>query len=209
LHFGGGEITATDRSSSEIKKIKNMNKKELIVYRRKLTELNKIHSNLKINSQTKLLEAKNFRLKLKEAINQVKSKRDEIINPLKISIKKTQEFFNPIIYQLTDMDQSVRAEMENYLRKQEEAIEKKKQEIVKKVETGKVSFEKAGKIIQRSEEKIKAVQTRVIPKLVVVSKKDIPIEYLEPNIPAIKRAINEGKKVPGVKVVYEKIIVNK
>ncbi len=185
-----------------------MDIKELAIYKRQAVEASKKRKELKITSQVKVVEAQDFRKKLFGAIKLVKAKRDEILNPLKESMKKTKDLFNPIIDELTETDKSVKTEMDRYVFQQQLVIEEKKKEIEQKVEAGEMSFEKAGEKIEKVEEKINVVKTRTDRDIEIYDESQIPREYYNLDRVRVRRDALAGKVIKGVKVVEKTTVVN-
>jgi len=72
-----------------------------------------------------------------------------------------------------------------------------------------MNFEQASKKIEKIEQKIKAVPIREIVKVVITDKSKLPLEYLEPDLVAIRRDLMAGEKIEGAKLVKEKVVYNK
>jgi hypothetical protein len=185
-----------------------MDTKELAIYKRQATEVKKKAGQLKITSQAKVVEAQDFRKKIATAIKLVKGKRDEIVKPLRVSIKKTQELFNPIIDEMTATDVDIKMAMEKYVRQQQLIIEEKKKEIEQKVDSGEISFEKAGKKIEKAESKVNAVKTRNIQEVIITDTKKVPDEYYVIDMVKLRKDALAGIKIAGVKVESKTIVVN-
>jgi len=92
---------------------------------------------------------------------------------------------------------------------QEAEIKKKEKEIEEKITKGEMSFEQASKKIEKIEQKIEAVPIREVVKVVITDKSKLPLEYLEPDLVAIKRDLIAGKEIQGAKLIKEKVVYNK
>jgi len=184
--------------------------KKIVLYKKRVDELDLNSNNLKINSSVKLQEAKDFRTNLKSAVGIIKGERDERVKPIKEGLKKIEADYNPLIKKLIEIDYNIKGKMEDYVRSQQIKIEEKKEEIQKKVEKGEMSFEKAGKKIERVED-IK-VKTRVDKVVKIVDESKIPHEYWLLNMVKINDDALGRKgfpiKIAGVKVEEKTIVIN-
>lgn len=182
--------------------------KELLPLKRQATYASKIVSEIKIKSQKDLTQAKEVRQKVFTALKIVKTKRDEIINPLKESIKKTKELFEPILTTLETSDRELKNKMEKYILKLEQEKAEKEKEVEQKIQAGEMSLEQAGKKIERVEKKQKVVKIRTIQEVVIVNKQKIPKEYWMIDEVAVRKDALAGKKIAGVEVREKKIVIN-
>jgi len=138
---------------------------------------------------------------LKEVGSRAKAKMDEIIDPLKLSVKRVEELFKPFINTVKELETQTKAKMIDFIEKQEAAQRKLEADL----DSGKVKsiasyHKKASALTTESE----SVSIREIEALEIFDLAKIPREYMVPNEAAIRAALKEGKKVAGARMIKKK-----
>lgn len=150
---------------------------------RKLSEF-KIRSNEDYNKAFEL--TKDLKAFGREADRQLKT----ITDPLKQATEAAKNIFRPLLNQVQEIDQRIKAEMLVYQSK----LNKNKIALDEKFEGSNM---KASTYVKRSAELDNSVGVRKIWQAVPVAPELTPREYLVPDEAKIKEALKAGKKVKG------------
>lgn len=187
----------------------SINEQQSLIVIKKEVEKIEDTSRFTITSQVKLEQAVEARKELSKVKKVLENQKQEIVGPLNQALKKTRDLFKPYEQRLDIVDNWLKEQMLKWEEIQEAERKKKEIEIETKIAEGEMSFEEAGKKIEKIEKKIEAVPTREISKVEIVDKSKLPLEYLEPDLVAIKRDLIAGKEIAGAKLVKEKVVYNK
>ncbi len=187
----------------------SINEKQSLVIIKKEVEGIENNSRIRITNQAKLNQAIEIRKKILATRKILESKKQEIIDPLNQALKRTKDLFKPYEQRLEIADNWLKEQILQWEEIQEAKIKKKEQEIEEKIIKKEMNFEQASKKIEKIEQKIKAVPIREIVKVVITDKSKLPLEYLEPDLVAIRRDLMAGEKIEGAKLVKEKVVYNK
>jgi hypothetical protein len=187
----------------------SINEEQSLIVIKKEVEKIEDTSRFTITSQVKLEQAVEARKELSKVKKVLENQKQEIVGPLNQALKKTRDLFKPYEQRLDIVDSWLKQQMLKWEEIQEAERKKKEIEIETKIAEGEMSFEEAGKKIEKIEKKIEAVPTREISKVEIVDKSKLPLEYLEPDLVAIKRDLIAGKEIAGAKLVKEKVVYNK
>ena len=161
---------------------------------------------LKITSQVKLEEANTFLKGVKVWQKMLKAKRMDITRPINESLNLIRDLFRPIedkIERARRMAEGKIRDYDDFLKKE---AEEKKAVIEAKVESGEMKPEIAGNKLDKMESKQGVIKKRVQRDIEIVDKTQIPLEYLVPDMVAIRKDALAGKVITGVKVI-EKVII--
>lgn len=187
----------------------SINEEQSLVVIKKEVEKIEDTSRFTITSQVKLEQAVEARKELSKVKKVLENQKQEIVGPLNQALKKTRDLFKPYEQRLDIVDSWLKEQMLKWEAIQEAERKKKEVEIETKIAEGEMTFEEAGKKIEKIEKKIEAVPTREISKVEIIDKSKLPLEYLEPDLISIKRDLIAGKDIPGAKLVKEKVVYNK
>ena len=182
--------------------------KSLIVIKKQVENVEGI-GRIRITSQVKLEQAVEARKRVLEAKKLVETQKKEITDPLNLSLKKIRNLFKPFEQRLDIVDSWLKEQMLSWEQAQEEARKEKEKEIEDKIAKGEMTFEQAGKKIEKIDKKIEVVPTREISKVEITDKSKLPLEYLLPDLVLIKRDLLLGKEIEGAKLVKERVVYNK
>lgn len=186
--------------------------KELqVVIQRQATEAEKISKDLKIKTQDDFINASASLVKIKQALRYVTNEKNKMTDGLNKSLKNIRAFFKPYETSLEIAKDKVSECLIEYQTKEEEKAKAKIEKVEKKVEEGKIDFEEANEKIE-SLEVAKTVETKdggltfkTIRDIEIEDESQIPDEFFELNIIALRRAVlTQGRVVPGVKIVEKK-----
>lgn len=140
----------------------------------------------------------------------IKAEKDSWIAPLKEQIERHKERYLPFEQKIADIETHIKAEQTSYLtklRKQEADLKAKQDaEIAEKMSKGEditEDLEKAGNKLEKIEAKSDVIKTWTYTGARIIDKAKLPIQFLEPNIPAILEALKAGVKVEGAELYTE------
>ena len=178
------------------------NAKELAELAQK--EVNAITLPAKITSQPTYTSAQETLMKIKGIQKNNKTIKDSIVNPIKEALKNVKALFAPSEEALKAMEDEIKEDKVKWSDKLEEIEAKRRLEAEEKIKNG-VDIEKATKALNNTKDNLGEVKTRKIPKVRILDKTKIPLEYLEPDEVKIKAVLQSGIKVEGAELYYLKI----
>jgi len=191
--------------------MKQIESKELAVVKTQITKAVAAAQELTIKTEEDAKGATDLLSKIKLVGKLIAEKKEAITKPLMEAIKETRALFAPLEASYTEAERTIKGKMIDYSDMVEEANRKKAEKIESKVEDGKMSFEKGSEKIAAlpdAQAKVEGnkgqVTFRIQKDIKVVDKSKIPLEYMEPDLVAIRRAVLAGQEVPGIKVVERK-----
>jgi hypothetical protein len=184
--------------------------KELVPIEKTVTLVSKKVADLVIKDQESMATASEYRSQLKEYAKSIKEKKAEVLDPLNETLKKFKSWFKPVEDKceanLTIIDNKMVAYQTSKIAK-EKAEEAK---IVAKMESGKIGIDKAVDKLAQIDRVDKKVETDSGSTsfvehqcFEVMDVTMLPVEYILPNEVAIRSAMKEGKKLPGVRYYTE------
>jgi len=188
--------------------------KELAVLKGQVSKLETRANEVTIKTQEDYEGAADIIAKLKDTGSIIKKKKESITKPLNEALKNARELFKPIENQFVEAEKTIKGKLLTYKREADERARIEEEKIASRVTKGTMRMDTAAEKIDNVERvktttrgKVGKVQVKKIPKLRIVDKKLIPLEYLEPDMGAIRRdAINNKITIPGVEVYYEETI---
>jgi hypothetical protein len=186
-------------------KIEIQEEKSLAIIKKDVDDVENING-LKVNSQPTLENAKQIRSFAKDIAKKVEAEEKKITKPLNEALKSTRDLFRPYKERIEKVVDYLDSQMLSYNKKLKEEEVIKAKELEDKIAKGKISFEKASEKIVKIEEKQDNINIRKIPKVRILDKSKIPLEYMEPDEVEIKRAILAGNIIPGAEIYYEETI---
>ena len=169
-------------------------------------EVNAITLPAKITSQPTFTVAQGTLMKIKGIQKNNKTIKDSIVNPIKEALKNVKALFAPSEEALKEMENIIKEDKVKWSDKLEEIEAKRILEAEEKIKNG-VDIEKATVALNNTKDNLKEVKTRKIPKVRILDKSKIPLEYLEPDEVKIKAVLQSGIKVEGAELYYEKIAI--
>jgi len=194
------------------------------VIKTQVTKTVKAATELVVTNDAEMLEAGEIRKKIKTLGKEITSKKDEIVKPMKESMKKIVDLFKPFETDCEIADGIISKKMLAYqsiVDANRRAAEKKAQDdlekanaqlaegtiteaqavkVFNKVET---KLEKAPEVITKSE----SFHTRTVKKARITDPNLIPKEYWVIDEVAVRKAVLAGIVVPGAEIYEEKTLV--
>ncbi len=189
-------------------KANEQEKKALIVIRTQTTKLIAQFNGLTIKNSKDLGLATGALSKITNWEKEVKKQEEKITKPIREGIRAAREFFKPLRDKITFLKGDVKMKIGDY----SELIERKKAEKEKKlteqIKNGEIDVQEASRKLEKIEVKAKALPMRKHERIEITNEKLIPQKYWELNMVLLRREALAGIKIPGVKVVEEKIVVS-
>ena len=173
---------------------------ELKTIRTKTTNISKAVQEVDVTDEPKV---KDLLDNIKKAKRWVRQENDKYVEPAKEIIKRAKEQYGPILDEIEEAKKTLETKVNDHRREMEEAERKKAEQIAKRVKKGTMKKETAEKKMEDLKPVGKTyggVTQRSYTKARVTDKSKVPLEYLEPDLPAIKRALQAGVEVPGAEL---------
>lgn len=187
--------------------------------KRQVTTISNQAGELMIDSQESLSQATDILSKIKSSAKDLKSRKEEITNPLNAALKSARSLFKPLEDDLATAERTIKDKMLDYSNEVEEEARKKAAKLEDRVERGTMrtdtamrkmdEIETVGSSVQGANG---SVQFRTVRNIKIVDPTKIPLKYLsnEKVLAAISAAVRtdvlNGTKVDGVEIVEEKQI---
>lgn len=149
--------------------------------------------------------------------DKVKAAKEKITKPLNVALKAAREQYKPLETQLDERIQAIRSAMGTYQLEADNRAAAEEAKIAARVGEGKGHFtpetavRKFGEIEhaeQRIETESGAVKFRDTKKFEVMDITMLPLEYVLPNEPMIRKAMQDGIELQGVRYYIEKTPIN-
>ncbi len=146
--------------------------------------------------------------RIKEKQKVLTDKKTDLTRPLMESLAAVKELFAPYETSLKEADTIVRKKMLDYTIMEQDRREAAKAKIAESVEQGKMRVDTAVAKLEAVGEgaRTSGIQTRTKRELEITDEDLIPREYCVPDRVSITKALFEGIKVPGAKLVERKIL---
>ena len=173
---------------------------ELKTIKTKTTNMSKAVEEVDVTDEPKV---KDLLDNIKKAKRWVKQEKDKYVEPAKEITKRAKEQYDPIIDLIEGIEKSLKTKVNDHRLKLEEAKRKEEERIAKRVEKGTMKEETAEKKMEDIKPVGKTyggVTQRSYTRARVTDKSKVPLEYLEPDLTAIKRALQAGVEVPGAEL---------
>lgn len=184
--------------------------KEMESNQAQLTKASNYATSLKVVDMDTYNAAMEEGKKIKEALETVTSRREEITKPMNDALKSVRTLFKPIETGLEDALKTIKSKMVAWHQEASRKEAEEKAKIAAKAEAGKIKEEtairKIGEVehVEKTNATEKASSTmRTVKKWRVVNKTQIPYEFLEPDMVKIKASFRAGTPVPGVEEYEE------
>lgn len=185
--------------------------------KRQVTTISNQAGDLMIDSQESLSQATDILSKIKSSAKDLKSRKEEITNPLNAALKSARSLFKPLEDDLATAERTIKGKMLDYSNEVEEEARKKAAKLEDRVERGTMrtdtamrkmdEIETVGSSVQGASG---SVQFRTVRNIKIVDPTKIPLKYLsnEKVLAAISAAVRtdvlNGTKVDGVEIVEER-----
>lgn len=170
---------------------------------------------VQIKSQEDLTEATKLLSFLNRTLDDLTEQKEKLTKPINAALKEIRSRYKLPESILEQKIGEIRQEMTSYQTKQVALQQKKEEKITDQLASGKISIEKATQKVEnlptvskKTETDEGLVQFKPVEKFEVISLKDLPIEYHVANETAVRKAMQEGNKLPGVKYWIEQVPYN-
>lgn len=147
---------------------------------------------------------------IKLSLDAVTARKEEMTRPLNDSLKSIREFFKPFETRGETALSIIKSKMLKYAQDKQRKADADKQKLAERVERGTMKPETAVRKMNEIKAPEKTVATDTASSTVVsrkayrvVDKTKIPLEFMEPNMVAIKTQFKAGIPVPGVEEYLE------
>lgn len=148
--------------------------------------------------------------RIKLVLESVTSRKEEITKPMNEALKSTRSLFKPIEDGLDAALDQIRSKMTRWYSTEQNRIREEERKLAARVEKGtmkpETAVKKSAEIVQpeaHSKTEKAAATMRSVTKYRVVDKAKIPLEWMEPNMVAIKAEFRSGRTVAGVESYQE------
>ena len=183
-----------------------VDEKELSANKAQLTKASNYATSLKVTDLETYNAAMEEGKRIKEILENVVSRREDITKPLNDALKSVRSLFKPIETGLEDALATVKSKMISWHTESKRKEEEERAKIAADLESSKIKKEetalrKIGEVdhVEKSTATESASSTmRTVKKYRVVNKTQIPYEFLEPNMVSIKASFRAGRPVAGV-----------
>lgn len=190
-----------------------MNTKEIEVYKKDIEKAGKYCSSVIIKTDEDYKEALNEAKSVKVIVDKITARKEEMTKPLNLSLKSIRDFFRPIETKGEEAIKIIKSKMLTYSEEKDRKAEEARLKIAARVERGTMKDETAINKMNEIQGADKTVKTDNGKATVtnrtayrVINKKLIPLEFMEPNMVAIKASFKAGNPIAGVEEYIEKNI---
>lgn len=173
----------------------------IAIYKEKVPSLADEALTLKVGTPIAMEVATELLSRLNKTLDQIEAEEDKVLAPLKEAVKAEKSRWEPFKLKLKPAIDALRIKIGEYQTKQLAKAKAKEEAILNddSLDTG-----KAIKALSSIKTPVTEVATQsgsltfmTVPKLEITDITKIPRQYLIPDEVAIKKALKEGKKIPG------------
>jgi hypothetical protein len=189
---------------------KYMDTKEIQKYELEVNSYEDFSKSLIIRNEDDYKTALSQGKEIKNRLEIITSRKEEITKPLNQALKSARELFKPIEEIGAHSLLVIKTKMLDFQKEQTKKAELAKQKLAERVERGTMTAETAVRKIGEIQEPNKTVKTedgkatvKMVTKYRVTDKSKIPLIFLEPDMAAIKKSFRDGQIVAGVEVYQE------
>lgn len=185
--------------------------KEIEVYKKQLANAENFSTTLKVESdgdyQLALTEGK----LIKDQLEIIVARKEEITKPLNAALKSVRELFRPLESVGETALKTIKSKMIAYSTEKDRKAEEIKQKLAERVERGTMKPETAVAKIDAIKERPKTVSTDVgsattktVTKYRITDITKVPVQFLEVDMVKVKASFRAGTPVPGVEAYEDK-----
>lgn len=185
---------------------------ELQKIEKELQIFNDFNPEVTIKNQDDLLSAGTMLKTVDDYLKKVTEKRKSITDPMRESLAVVMDMFSPYEKKFKGLKETIKKSMEDFQKAEAARIAVETERVEKRVEKGTMrtdtavsKLEQIGTITKSAE----GFSTKKVKVVKIVDKSLIPIEYMEPNMVEIRKAVLYGKGVPGCELVEEIVVAVK
>ena len=188
----------------------NINTKEIQKYQSYVEKIGKYSSSLEVKTDGDYKSAMTEGIEIKDKLKEITNRKEEITKPMNAALKSVRDLFKPIETAGEVALKTIKDKMLAFSEKTRQEAEAAKIKLGERVEKGTMKVETAVRKMEDIKEPEKTIKTdegkatNVVRKAWrVIDKSKIPLEFMEPNMVAIKASFRAGKLVDGVEEYEE------
>ena len=196
-----------------VKKITTDPTKALVPIKARTNKMQTVVNALVINNERGLNDAARIRAGIKAVAKEIDEKKKEITQPLNLALKNVRGLFVPLEEACEKASRAVDSKVLDYHQKISKEREEAEAKLAKRVDNGTMKMSTAAKKMEELPEAQRSVITEngglkiiKIKKFRIIDLAKIPLEYIQPNEPEIRRAMYAGTEISGVEYYTEDII---
>lgn len=188
--------------------------KQLIPLQKKINTLAEEAKTLAITSKDEMVKATTVLSNINKYVDSVKEQKDKLTKPINEALKNIKTMFKPLEESYEEAITIIRSKMTKYQTEETARVREEEAKIAARVKEGKgnLTIETAvSKIanIERPDVSVEVgsgtVQFVATKKFEIVNKSKIPLEYMIPDEVSIRKAMKEGKELPGIRYFTEQV----
>jgi len=171
---------------------------------------------LKIETKMDLEVGVSMLSQCNKILDKVTEEKEKLTKPLNATLKEIRSRYKPMEDMLTEAVKTIKGKMSVYqtqaMKEQAEAEAKIANDVIEGNTDVGDAMEKLGELDSPDKKVVVdegSVGFRAKKCFEVVEISKVPVEYLLPNEPMIRKAMNEGLQLDGIRYFEEQIIVNK
>ena len=190
------------------------NNKQLVPLQKKINTLAEQAKNLTITSKEDMVKATTVLSNINKYVDSVKEQKETLTKPINVALKNIRSIFKPLEESYEEAIASIRLKMTSYQTKAIEDARAQENAITARVAPGKgnLSIDTAVKKISSIERPDKETSTDAglvqfveTKRFEVIDLSSLPLQYHLPNEVEIRKAMKEGKELPGVRYWTEQV----
>ena len=192
----------------------------IVAVKKDQTIIQKQAQAIRVTSDKQMGVASEFLVQIKARIKRIETKRKDYVQPLNDQVTKMNADFKEMAQPYLEIEETIKGKVGSYMtkvrEKEEEAQRKADEERRKEAEAlakkEKISKRKAMAQVEKVEieqrdqtvrTETSKVVTKQVTKFEVINPKKVPDEYKMVDERLVRKAVNQGIKIPGVKVWEE------
>lgn len=170
---------------------------------------------LEITSKLDLNEGVEMLSQCNKFLDKLTEEKEKLTKPLNATLKEIRSRYKPVEEVLNEAIGTLKKKMSVYQMKVVKEQEEAEVKIATEVAEGKLDVDMAIEKLEKIDSPDNKVNTedgsvafRTVKKFEIEDLSKVPIEYLEPNETMIRKAMNDGIELPGIKYYEEQNIIN-
>ena len=194
-----------------------INEKEVKVLDKEISPVVKKATSIEIRNPSDMKKATEMLSQINKYADEVEEKKKSVTDPLNAALKAARGLFKPLEEKLEEAIGSIRSSMTSYQTEQRRLEKIEEDKIASRVGEGKgkLKVETAVKKIdeiKKADQNVSAesgsVKFKTVKKFEVMDVTMLPHDYILANETLIRKAMNEGNELPGVRYYTEEVPFN-
>lgn len=184
---------------------------EVESYKKVVASAEKFSTSLEVKSDGDYHKALTEGKRIKEQLEIIIARKEEITKPLNAAVKSVRDLFKPLETAGENALKAIKSKMLDYTNEKDRKAEEDKKKIAERVERGTMKPETAVRKmgeVKASDTTVTtdagSATTRTVKKWRVIDKTKIPLDFMEPDMVKIKASFRSGTPVSGVEEYEEK-----